>query len=487
MSLQACMKLSSIILESEWKASRETFSINKLTTRTSGGPAVLHGRVNEPSQVSVDGKGVLVGADKTFQTIVDVPAGGSKNVTIKTTDASGNSTEQVWQLSAQSGLGFASPCEYDADGNMTARYEFQADGTVKVRRYEWDDGARLTAVTVGAETSPKVPTAGAIRTEWTYDVGGRRVREITKTRTATATWTTDRDVRYVWDGTGIIQERDTASNAVLTDYYTAGEVQFSPSTLNSQPSTYYYSRDHLGSVRELVDTTGTVRARYDYDPYGVRTKLSGDLDTEIGYTGHRYHSTSGLHLALYRAYDGELGRWISEDPIGEEDEVNLYGYVGGGPLSAVDPFGLWNLNLFDPKDPVYGGTEKRFTTNGSYSVGAHGNSEAVGDTRGKKVKRLSPDDLAKLIRQQPDYHDGQEVTLVSCWTGYADPGKEPYAKRLARALSNQSGKPTRVWAPDGYVWPKYDPPMVTTARQFTPDKKQFPDPNSVSKFVPFDP
>lgn len=223
---------------------------------------------------------------------------------------------------------------------MTARYEFQADGTVKIRRYEWDDGARLTAVTVGAETSPKVPTAGAIRAEWTYDVSGRRVREITKTRTATATWTTDKDVRYVWDGTGIIQERDTASNAVLTDYYTAGEVQFSPSTLNSQPSTYYYTRDHLGSVRELIDATGTVRARYDYDPYGVRTKLSGDLDTPVGYTGHRYHESSGLHLALFRAYDGELGRWISEDPNGEEGGVNLYGYVGGGVVEMTDALGL---------------------------------------------------------------------------------------------------------------------------------------------------
>ena len=93
MSHASCMKLSSITLDSEWKVSRETFSINMLSTRTGRGPAVLRGRVNEPSQVSVDGKGVLVGADKTFQTTVDVWAGGSKNVTIKATDASGNSTE----------------------------------------------------------------------------------------------------------------------------------------------------------------------------------------------------------------------------------------------------------------------------------------------------------------------------------------------------------------------------------------------------------
>jgi hypothetical protein len=36
--------------------------------------------------------------------------------------------------------------------------------------------------------------------------------------------------------------------------------------------------DHLGSVREMTDATGALRVRYDYAPYGSRTKLSGDLD-----------------------------------------------------------------------------------------------------------------------------------------------------------------------------------------------------------------
>ena len=45
-------------------------------------------------------------------------------------------------------------------------------------------------------------------------------------------------------------------------------------------------------------------------------------------------------LAPYRAYDAELGRWISEDPIEEEGGVNLYGYVEGRSLNAWDPLGL---------------------------------------------------------------------------------------------------------------------------------------------------
>ena len=53
---------------------------------------------------------------------------------------------------------------------------------------------------------------------------------------------------------------------------------------------YFYNRDHLGSVRELTDTAGAVRARYDYDPYGRRTKVAGDLDADFGYTGHYQHA-----------------------------------------------------------------------------------------------------------------------------------------------------------------------------------------------------
>jgi RHS repeat-associated protein len=65
-----------------------------------------------------------------------------------------------------------------------------------------------------------------------------------------------------------------------------------------------------------------------------------DLSSDFRYTGHYYHRKSGLHLAPYRAYDAEMAVWLSEDPIQEEGGINLYGYVGGSPVMAVDPLGL---------------------------------------------------------------------------------------------------------------------------------------------------
>ena len=115
-------------------------------------------------------------------------------------------------------------------------------------------------------------------------------------------------------------------------------------TTAGQPPTlkYYYTRDHLGSVREVVDQGGQVMGRWDYDPWGVRTKLGGvaGFDVEWGFTGHHFHARSGLHLALYRAYDANLGRWLSADPIGEAGGLNLYGYVGNDPAWMTDPLGL---------------------------------------------------------------------------------------------------------------------------------------------------
>lgn len=116
--------------------------------------------------------------------------------------------------------------------------------------------------------------------------------------------------QFVWSGNRMAEERD-ATNNVIRRFYPQGE------QING--ASYYYTRDHLGSIRELVDSTGTVQARYDYDPFGVRTKLSGSLDSEFGYTGHYYHQPRALNLALYRAYDSTLGRWISRDPVGSPE------------------------------------------------------------------------------------------------------------------------------------------------------------------------
>ncbi len=101
----------------------------------------------------------------------------------------------------------------------------------------------------------------------------------------------------------------------------------------------YYTTDHLGSVREMLDSGGTVRASYDYSPEGRRTKVSGDLDSDFGFTGHYTHNAVGLVAAPYRFYNPFNQRWLSRDPIEEKGGIALYGYVNNSPASFTDPLG----------------------------------------------------------------------------------------------------------------------------------------------------
>ena len=90
----------------------------------------------------------------------------------------------------------------------------------------------------------------------------------------------------------------------------SGTVQlqlFSQGQYQSGSNAYYYTRDHLGSIREMTDVSGTVVARYDYDPWGRSTTVIGTTKPDFNFTGLYQHAKGGLDMATYRAYDPDLG------------------------------------------------------------------------------------------------------------------------------------------------------------------------------------
>ena len=122
----------------------------------------------------------------------------------------------------------------------------------------------------------------------------------------------------------------------------------------------------------MIDGGGNIRARYDYDPYGRRTKLQGDLDADFGFTGYYVHQPSGRQLALYRAYDADVGRFINRGPIGERGGLNLYDYVGNDPIRYYDPLGLAIGDWWDPRTWFNGGFTESWSDESSSIVNTWG-------------------------------------------------------------------------------------------------------------------
>jgi RHS repeat-associated protein len=105
----------------------------------------------------------------------------------------------------------------------------------------------------------------------------------------------------------------------------------------------YYHADALGSVTALTDSSGAVQTRYRYESFG-KTEMTLDdghgATNPFRYTGRELDET-GAYYYRARYYNAEVGRFISEDPLGFAGrDVNLYAYVWNRPALLIDPLGL---------------------------------------------------------------------------------------------------------------------------------------------------
>jgi RHS repeat-associated protein len=243
---------------------------------------------------------------------------------------------------------------YDAAGNrltgltdgVGASYSFNAanqltgisGATPPEATYEWDGHDRLVQVTTGG-TAVKLG----------YDGRSRLVSASTTRNGITE------DKGYAWSGNAIVAETDGAG-LLSRRFFDQGMI------LDSGPlsGAYYYARDHLRSIRELVDGTGMLNTRYSYSPTGVRIETASGLDSNFGFTGLRRDQETGLVFARFRIYDATLNRWLSRDPLGELAGVNVdlagrivshptpwrgsqsnrYAYVRNDPVNKTDRSGL---------------------------------------------------------------------------------------------------------------------------------------------------
>jgi RHS repeat-associated protein len=296
--------------------------VNELTTRIGKGttgtlPVRFIGTIDKAGTTTILPQGGSAGPQNATITVNPAsPSGrvfegianlslGANTVAVTATDLQGDTTTKNYSLTVAGGV--PKTYGYDNNGNTIS------SGTAT---YTWDAADRLLSI---------VDSGSGKTTQFTYDGLGRRVQIRDQSGSTVTT------KRFVWVGAQLAQER-AGNNSVNKSFFAGGE------RIGAQ--NYYFTRDHLGSVREMTDHTGSVVVRYDYDPYGRQTQLAGSLSSDFGFAGYYVHAPSGLNLTLFRAYDPDSGRWLNQDPIGEAGGLNLYGFVGNDPINEIDPLGL---------------------------------------------------------------------------------------------------------------------------------------------------
>ncbi len=189
---------------------------------------------------------------------------------------------------------------YDANGNLTA---------LGSTTYTWNARNQLTATSAGSST-------------FAYDALGRRVSAVVAGTTT----------GYQYDGLNPVM---LGGNFMLAGL----GLDENYARVTSGTATSLLT-DGLGSTIAMSSSAAATTANYVYSPYGDTVKTGTDA-TPLEYTGRENDGPTGLYYYRARYYSPQLGRFISEDPIGLRGSgTNFYAYARGAPTRLRDPTGM---------------------------------------------------------------------------------------------------------------------------------------------------
>ena len=209
---------------------------------------------------------------------------------------------------------------YDGLGNQTVDREGE-----RASLYTFNGRGHLVSIRTGELTI-----------EYAYDALGRRIRK------RVGGITTD----FHWAGTQVLSETTgDGTHLVRRDYLVCPE--FLNALAFREDSAVYYM--HLGRLQEplcVTDRTGSVVWKAEYLAFG-QAFISVDKIRQPWRLPGQYHDTeTGLHYAVARYYDPDLGRFLAMDPQCKPGtSLNYYTYCDGDPVNRIDPTGEISLAL----------------------------------------------------------------------------------------------------------------------------------------------
>lgn len=220
------------------------------------------------------------------------------------------------------------PYDYDASGNLT--------GEATSRRFTWDHRNCMIHFTTQQEDD-QPPVLSCV---YSYDGAGQRVKQVIQSQTD------PQKVTITIDGIFEVQRLGSGpemrENNMLHILETAQRIALirvgPPLPDDPAPAVQYQLPDHLGSSNVVVDQDGTWLNREEYTPFG-ETSFGSFVHKCFRYSGKERDDGSGLYYYGARYLSPWLARWISPDPSGPTDGLNLYAFARNNPLTFVDPNG----------------------------------------------------------------------------------------------------------------------------------------------------
>ena len=233
-------------------------------------------------------------------------------------------------------------------------YQYNVAGCVTNIAYTGADYAH--SVSLGWNSQYQLTSAGVDTNlvQYSYDVASRRISRTEGTNVE----------QYVYDGTQVIADLDGNGNVLRTYTWGLGiDNLLSMTTYGSETNVYYALKDHLNTVHALIDATGQIVERYEYDAWGRTTVFdasgkelsSSAIGNRYCFQGRETDWKTGLYHFRARTYDPVSGRWLSNDPIGISGGLNQYVFCGNSPVNATDPSGLDIIYLLDSNNKLAAG------------------------------------------------------------------------------------------------------------------------------------